>query len=545
MHIYDIIIIGGGISGLYLAYQLIESRKYNDILLIESSSVLGGRIRTEKIDNYPIELGAARFSDQHTNLISLLYDFGLKDKMIELPTEITRIYKNKKINYNLNKILKKLYDKMNEYSQEYLEKITLFQYSVEIIGYEESKKLQEMFGYDAEFLKLKAYSALTMFEKDLLDNDTTYYVLQDGLSQLINKLESYCNQSGSVKIQKNVLVKDIQDKKLKVEINNQSDIIRGLKIISTIPYLAIRKMDIFDDFEYIHCVKPIPLIRIYAQYPKDKQTNKVWFHKIKRTITDNYIRHIIPIDYEKGIIMISYTDLYLADMWNNWYLLGEKILTEKLHTEIQKILKVNPPTPLNYKVYYWKDGVHMWRTRYSMDQTYSKLLKPFPEKEIYLANESFSKHQCWIEGSLLMVKDVLKRLGIQIKKLSYQSQPNKLIKDTHKKKRLTHKKKRNKIGGERTYSLDEVLKNKTWIIFEHDNQKWIYEIQKDWFSNHPGGGDKLREGIQANQYYKEGSGLTQSPTDLFKSIGAHSNIFQDYIVKNNHKDKIKLIGLLK
>ena len=131
-------------------------------------------------------------------------------------------------------------------------------------------------------------------------------------------------------IVRNVLVKDIQDKKLKVEINNQSDIIRGLKIVSTIPYLAIRKMDIFDDFEYLHCVKPIPLFRIYAQYPKDKQTNKVWFHKIKRTITDNYIRHIIPIDYEKGIIMISYTDLYLADMWNNWYLLGEKILTEKL-----------------------------------------------------------------------------------------------------------------------------------------------------------------------------------------------------------------------
>tara|TARA_B100000963_G_C22277817_1_gene515777 strand:- start:90 stop:629 length:540 start_codon:yes stop_codon:yes gene_type:complete len=179
-----------------------------------------------------------------------------------------------------------------------------------------------------------------------------------------------------------------------------------------------------------------------------------------------------------------------------------------------------------------------------MDQTYSKLLKPFPEKEIYLANESFSKHQCWIEGSLLMVKDVLKRLGIQIKKLSYQSQPKKLIKDTHKKKRLTHKKKRNKIGGERTYSLDEVLNNETWIIFEYDNQTWIYEIQDEWFDNHPGGGDRLREGIQANQYYKDGSG--QSPTDLFKSIGAHgNNIFQDYIVKNKHTDIIRRIGLLK
>ena len=35
---------------------------------------------------------------------------------------------------------------------------------------------------------------------------------------------------------------------------------------------------------------------------------------MKRTITDNYIRHIIPIDYNNGLIMISYTDGLLAKM---------------------------------------------------------------------------------------------------------------------------------------------------------------------------------------------------------------------------------------
>ena len=38
MHIYDIIIVGGGISGLFLAYNLIQDEKYKDILLIEGSS---------------------------------------------------------------------------------------------------------------------------------------------------------------------------------------------------------------------------------------------------------------------------------------------------------------------------------------------------------------------------------------------------------------------------------------------------------------------------------------------------------------------------
>ena len=33
-------------------------------------------------------------------------------------------------------------------------------------------------------------------------------------------------------------------------------------------------MDIFKEFEFLHCVEPIPLIRIYAQYPVDKKTGK-------------------------------------------------------------------------------------------------------------------------------------------------------------------------------------------------------------------------------------------------------------------------------
>ena len=81
MHIHDIVIIGGGISGLFLAYNLIQSDKYDDILLVESSSELGGRIRTETIDNYPIEMGGARFSDKHVHLLSLLEELGLQDKM--------------------------------------------------------------------------------------------------------------------------------------------------------------------------------------------------------------------------------------------------------------------------------------------------------------------------------------------------------------------------------------------------------------------------------------------------------------------------------
>ena len=52
----------------------------------------------------------------------------------------------------------------------------------------------------------------------------------------------------------------------------------------------------------------------------------------------------------------------------------------------------------------------MWKAGYNMEQLYRKVLKPFDDKQIYLCNEAYSKHQCWVEGSLKMADDLLKKM---------------------------------------------------------------------------------------------------------------------------------------
>ena len=516
MKTYDLIIIGGGISGLYLAYNLYE--KYKNILLLEVSSELGGRIKTDTLQDYPIDLGAARFSNYHKTLFKLINDLDLKDKCIELPKNLDHIYENKKINYNLDKV-KKIYK--TKTSKKDLQKITLLQHCIDVFGNDEAYKLKDMYGYDAEFIKMNAYSAMKMFKKDLLDQNGKYYALNGGLSQIINNLEDFLKDK--ITIKKESLVTDIIDNKVKVEINDSVNTFKGKKIISTMPYLQLKKINLFKDYKLIDNVSPIPLIRIYAKYPL--KNGKVWFDGIPRTITDNYIRHIIPIDYEKGIIMISYSDLYIADIWNNWSQLGEKILTEQLHTEIFKLFKIKPPKPIDYKIYYWKGGVHMWKVGSSMEEDYKRLLKPFDDKEIYLCNEAFSKHQCWIEGALNMAGDVIKKISSQ--------------KGSGKK---TIKKKKE-------YKIHQVLRRKNWIIFEYKGKKWIHKISSSWFNEHPGGREHLVEGVKANTYYdkKNKNKSEKPPTKLFKSIGAHgtSNVFKEYIILEKYPNKIKCIGLLK
>ena len=236
---YDIIIIGGGISGLYAAYNLYKNKK---VLLIERSSELGGRIKTDTIDGSPIELGAARFSSQHKLFISLLKKFKLHDKFIKLPKKIDHYYLNKKINYNTSKYLNKLNSSKKKYSKEYLQKITLLQYAKVILGDQNADKLRLMFGYDAEFFKLNSYSALKMFDEDLL-KDVSYYILQGGFTQLINKLEEFLVEKG-VSIQKEKNIIDIRSTTI-IDSNNKKYSFTNL--ILAIPKVDLKYFDIFKD----------------------------------------------------------------------------------------------------------------------------------------------------------------------------------------------------------------------------------------------------------------------------------------------------------
>jgi len=72
-----IFIIGGGLSGLTLAYLLAKQNIKSTVL--EASPRLGGRIQTIKGSlQTPLELGATWFSDMHPHLLSLIDELGLK-----------------------------------------------------------------------------------------------------------------------------------------------------------------------------------------------------------------------------------------------------------------------------------------------------------------------------------------------------------------------------------------------------------------------------------------------------------------------------------
>ena len=81
---YDEIIVGGGIAGLYYTYELLKKKSSKKILILEKEEIWGGRIQTHHFQfqkkSYQIEAGAGRFNQNHTYLIQLIHELGLKKK---------------------------------------------------------------------------------------------------------------------------------------------------------------------------------------------------------------------------------------------------------------------------------------------------------------------------------------------------------------------------------------------------------------------------------------------------------------------------------
>tara|TARA_Y100000996_G_scaffold9033_1_gene7484 strand:- start:94 stop:1731 length:1638 start_codon:yes stop_codon:yes gene_type:complete len=535
---YDVIIVGGGISGLFTAYKL--SKTDLKILLIETHEEFGGRIHTEYKTRFYYECGAARFHKKHTKLLSLINELGLKDKVEPLPKKVNYFLRNKSSKYyyntdeklDLKDLLKGAIEQKKEIKKDHLINITFFQYLMTIYDSETVQYIKDTFGYDSEIMNLNAHAAIKMFKNDLLSDDD-YYHLFGGLSQIIQKMEEELILKENVFLKRKTKVIDITDNKI---ITEKGDKFKYDKLILTIPSEKLKEIKYFKGKVLFDSVKSMKLLRIYAKYP----TKDLWFKGIKRTITDNYIRHIIPINEEEGLIMISYSDDIYAKMWERYNNISEKFLVTMLHKEIEKIFGVEPPKPEFLSVHYWENGIHLWDTGYDMNEEYKKMLKPIKDEEIYICGESFSKKQGWIEGSLETTYDVIKSLKIKGYTIEKNNNDIGNLKKKKNKKEDKEKEDKEKEDKDKKFSLKEVKEKKTWIILDHDGKKGIYDIKK-WIPKHPGGG-VIMKGIDANDYYGDSDEYPVSPYEIWKAVHSE-DILKKYIIKDN--EWVKHVGYLK
>ncbi|ASN06567.1 protoporphyrinogen oxidase [Virgibacillus necropolis] len=97
----EIVIVGGGITGLSAAYYLQKEIKEQGlpykVKLVEASSRLGGKISTLKKDGFTIERGPDSFLSRKTPAVKLAKEVGLDDQLVRNGTGQAYILVNNKL----------------------------------------------------------------------------------------------------------------------------------------------------------------------------------------------------------------------------------------------------------------------------------------------------------------------------------------------------------------------------------------------------------------------------------------------------------------
>src|SRR5437764_14469909 len=77
-----VIIVGGGISGLSLAYRLQERAPHLDVRLAAQQRRPGGTLWTERRDGFQVEIGPNGFLDTKPSTLALCRDLGLGERLV-------------------------------------------------------------------------------------------------------------------------------------------------------------------------------------------------------------------------------------------------------------------------------------------------------------------------------------------------------------------------------------------------------------------------------------------------------------------------------
>ena len=390
---HDIIIIGGGISGLYLMRQLLNGDAQK-IALLEKSDHVGGKLRTsyDAGGNIEFEKGPWRVSLNHHRMIHLCEKLNVDLKLIK---KDANVFIDKKIQDIAIKDYKKdgglsVYDTFL-----YSDSKTFADHVEDKTGYNEILDMTS---------SVNAYDANTKLE--------SYYVLSRGFSFLIQKLVESLPTSH---IFTDFFVRNVEKREDHYKIyslhrvgSNQfrEKIWRCKKMVIACPPSAFRSWSVVHHFNVLLAgISSYPLCHIYA---KSSKKPRYAHHEDFHIFTSDVLSQIISTNYDNDWFQMSYSGGRIARFWDHLHLNHKNRWRKELATHLGKFLTIDVDA---IRIYYWPDAIHMWLPSYhlNLERVYKLSLEPNPIecKNLFIIGEAFSKNQGWCEGALETVHDLL------------------------------------------------------------------------------------------------------------------------------------------
>lgn len=410
--LYDEIVIGAGIAGLYWIYKT----KPSNYLILEKSNRIGGRIYNINWYGSQISLGGGiiKSSNNHTVDLCNKFDLNLLDGISKYEM-IDWVESNNKqsnepnedkfytINSNLTKYLRKIYQSNK---QEINNNMLNFEEFLDLyVELKISQLIKTNFLYKT-FFNSDVYSVLYNEIDELLRTEDFHYkyIMNGGYTQLLDKLIKIVGKEKII-TDTNVLEikKQIERSTYYEIITNTSKIYRTKKII-----LATEsKNNII--WNLSNQITENKLSKLYQMTSGSNYIRIYSYHKNSHGLKYSYktsglVGKVIVINDK--ILMCSYTEEQDA-------IKLKKILENKSRSAqleiIYKLLnncQIPITKPDDIKIKFWVSGIHYNKPGYDMEIKKS-FISELKKQNIIVIGECVSDSHGWVNSALESVESVL------------------------------------------------------------------------------------------------------------------------------------------
>lgn len=354
------LVIGGGISGLYTAYKYLEKNPEKDMILIEKTSKLGGRAKQIVFNNVlvPSGAGVGRLK-KDKKLYKILHE-------LKLPTQVFET----KIGYvgvTPFPILKTIEELKTKYKDTTL---NFEEWFISIKDKDTFQRFCDACGY-TDFCKLNVKDALYNYGfDDVVSGENKFTVpWNDLIETLSQKILTYPKAKLILKTQ----IKEVKGKN-EVKLSDNT-IIQFTNVKICIPPSDILESNVKEllyeyALDYVSNVHGQSFCYVYGVTTD--------LNIVNYTVVPPPLQKIIP--FGNNVFMLAYADNEHAD-----YLYKHIKTAKEMEELIKRILKIDVKIK-KIKVIYWNHGTH-YRT---VEHENIGILK----------GEAFAVNQGWINGGL-------------------------------------------------------------------------------------------------------------------------------------------------
>ncbi|HWD27897.1 MAG TPA: NAD(P)/FAD-dependent oxidoreductase [Rhizomicrobium sp.] len=461
----DVAIVGGGVSGVYAAWRLAQAKPQLRIRLFEASARIGGRLHSVAFPQAPhlvAELGGMRFLEAHRHVSGLVRALGLPARLYPIDEPFDRVMlrgvnaSRADVDAGRARFPYRVPDKDQTPTADFftraVEKSVPGASHMTAADWLKARPryrgLADVGNRDV-LLRGMTKEELALVEdgsgySDWIDGETgldemDYFFVHDDESKPFSTIAggyqqlplTLAKQAGAA-IATDATLMSLDPgaggtTRLTVcDANGRRTSLTAARVILALPRRALECIADFPErarfANLVASVTPIPACKSLLLYKRPWWRDRGIVDG--RSVTDLPARQFYALGAEPsrlpnedtngyGVLM-AYSDTRFVPGWRALAKTGDAALMREVHREATRVLGPTGLRPLAVRFQDWSadpfgGGWHYYARGHDGLADSAAMLKPLPDRELYVCGEAYSLAQGWVEGALERAEAVLQR----------------------------------------------------------------------------------------------------------------------------------------